>query len=92
MATSRSSKKRIRQNERRRLSNKSYRSALRTEIKKFGAAVTAGDGPQAADRFRRLSRRLDKMVTKGIIRKNQAGRRKSSGADKLRALSASPSS
>lgn len=86
MATSTSAKKRIRQNELRRIRNKGYRSALRTEIKKFDRAIAAGELELATQRFHNLSRRLDKMVVKGIVHKNQAARRKSRGSQKLKAL------
>lgn len=90
MATSLSSKKRIRQQERRRLRNKAYRSAMRTEIKKFLVAVAAGDAPLARERYAAVSRRLDKLASKGLIHRNQAARRKSRLAARLRALESPP--
>lgn len=89
MATSKSAKKRIRQNERRRLRNKGRRTTLRTQIKKFDAAVAAQDADLASERFDSLSRCLDKMAVRGIIHKNQAARRKSRSSQKLSALKGS---
>ncbi len=76
MANIRSQIKRNRQNERRRLRNKSVRSELRTRTK---AAVAAADGG-AEDRVEALRvavRRIDKAAAKGVIHKNQAANRKS---------------
>jgi small subunit ribosomal protein S20 len=68
--------KRNRQNERRRLRNKSVRSELKTRIKKARAAFEA-QAPQAEELLRVALRRLDKAASKGIIHPNQAARRKS---------------
>jgi small subunit ribosomal protein S20 len=78
--------KRNRQNEKRRLRNKSVKSSLKTAVRKFHESVTAGDG-NAADLLREASRKLDKAVSKGVIHKNQAANRKSAIAKKLAALS-----
>ena len=91
MASSASSKKRIRQNEKRRLRNRAYRSAMRTGIKQFRAAVEAADGDLARRRFAAVARRLDKLVSKGVIHKNQAARRKSRLAGQLSALNSADS-
>lgn len=87
MASSVSSKKRIRQTAARRERNRSYRSAIRTEIKKFDEAVVAEDATKAGERLKYVSRKLDKLVSKGIVHKNQAARRKSRMSVKLQSLS-----
>jgi small subunit ribosomal protein S20 len=80
--------KRNRQNEKRRLRNKSVKSSLKTAIRKFNEGATAGDAENAAVLLREASRSLDKAVSKGVIHKNQAANRKSAIAKKLAALSA----
>ena len=70
--------------------NRTYRSAMRTEVKKFNAAVEAADVELACGRLASVSRQLDKMVTQGIIHKNQAARRKSRMARRLSAMSPAP--
>jgi small subunit ribosomal protein S20 len=80
--------KRNRQNEKRRLRNKSVKSELKTLVRKFNEATTAGDAEQAAVLMRDASRKLDKAVSKGVIHKNQAANRKSAIAKKLTAASA----
>ena len=88
---SRSAKKKVRQSETRRVRNRSSVSALRTEIKKFQAAVDASDIKGATERMRLLSRQLDKLVTRGLVHKNQAARRKSRMTQKVKILSAAKS-
>ena len=82
MANIKSQIKRNRQNEKRRLRNKSVKTSLKTAIRKFHESVAAGD-ENAAELLRDASRKLDKAVSKGVIHKNQAANRKSSIAKKL---------
>ncbi len=76
MANIRSQIKRNRQNERRRLRNKSVRTELRTRSK---AAVSAAEqgGEDSVEALRIAVRRIDKAAAKGVIHKNQAANRKS---------------
>jgi small subunit ribosomal protein S20 len=80
--------KRNRQNEKRRLRNKSVKSALKTSVRKFNEVAATGDAEQAAALLREASRRLDKAVSKGVIHKNQAANRKSAIAKRLSSLAA----
>ena len=83
MANIKSQIKRNRQNEKRRMRNKSVKSALKTAVRKFHEATAAGDAEAAATLMRDASRKLDKAVSKGVIHKNQAANRKSAIAKKL---------
>ena len=76
MANIRSQIKRNRQNERRRLRNKSVRSEIRTRTKTAVVALDAG-AEDAADATRAAVRRIDKAAAQGVIHKNQAANRKS---------------
>jgi small subunit ribosomal protein S20 len=76
VANIRSQIKRNRQNERRRIRNKSVRSELRTRSKSAVAAAEAGAG-ESAEALRAAVRRIDKAAAKGVIHKNQAANRKS---------------
>jgi small subunit ribosomal protein S20 len=78
--------KRNRQNEKRRLRNKAVRSRLRTEIKKFRAAIAEGDREAAEAAFQVAARALDKAVSKGVIHKNNAANKKSGMAQALQKL------
>jgi small subunit ribosomal protein S20 len=80
--------KRNRQNEKRRLRNKSVKSSLKTAIRKFNEATEAGNADTAGALMRDASRKLDKAVSKGVIHKNQAANRKSAIAKRLQSLSA----
>ncbi|GAB6934287.1 MAG: 30S ribosomal protein S20 [Calditerricola sp.] len=69
--------KRARQNEKRRMHRASQKSALKTAIKKYLKALEAGDLQAAEPLLREACRKLDKAVTKGLIHKNAAARKKS---------------
>jgi small subunit ribosomal protein S20 len=76
MANIKSQIKRNRQNERRRLRNKSVRSEMRTRTKRALGAVEAGD-ESAPELLQAAIRRIDRAAAKGVIHKNQAANRKS---------------
>jgi small subunit ribosomal protein S20 len=80
--------KRNRQNEKARLRNKAVKSSLKTAIRKFNAAVEAGDAAAAESLMRDASRKLDKAVSKGVIHKNQAANRKSAISKRQGSLAA----
>ncbi|WP_421119377.1 30S ribosomal protein S20 [Aquihabitans daechungensis] len=87
MANIKSQIKRNRQNEKRRIANKTVRSELRTRIK--NAVSTAETGAENAPEAERLAmKRIDKAAQKGVIHKNAAARRKSRLAKRLAAASA----
>lgn len=77
MANIKSQEKRIRTNEAARLRNQSVKSALRTAVRGFRAAIDAGDKDKATELLVSTSRKLDKAATKGVIHKNQAANKKS---------------
>lgn len=80
--------KRVKINQTRTLRNAAAKSALRTAIKKFEQAVVNNDLATAKDLLFNAARSLDKAVTKGIIHKNAAARKKSRLTKKLNKLSA----
>lgn len=76
MANIKSQIKRNRQNEKRRLRNRTVRSEVNTRTKAALDAVEHDD--EDADETLRLAvKRIDKAATKGVIHKNTAARRKS---------------
>jgi small subunit ribosomal protein S20 len=79
--------KRNKQNEKRRLRNKSVKSSLKTAIRKFHTAMEQGDLESATVLMRDASKQLDKAASKGVIHKNQAANRKSAIAKQLTAAS-----
>jgi len=76
LANIKSQIKRNRQNERRRLRNKSVKSEIKTRMKRVERSAAAGAETTAQD-LRAAVRRLDKAAAQGIIHKNQAANRKS---------------
>lgn len=80
MANIKSQIKRNKTNEAARQRNQSIRSALRTAIRNFRAAVEGGDKAKATELLASTSRDLDKAATKGVIHKNQAANKKSAMA------------
>ena len=77
MANIKSQMKRNRQNEKRRIANKSVRSELKSSIKAAVTAAESGDGAQAKDALRLAQIRIDKAASAGILKKQTAARRKS---------------
>ena len=77
MANIKSQIKRNLQNERRRLRNKSVRSALRTYRRRVLEALDAGDSDAASEAFHRAARAYDKAASKGVIHPNNAANHKS---------------
>ena len=75
MANIKSQIKRNRQNEKRRVRNKSVRSEMKTRTKNAEDAVAAG-ADDADELVRVATQRIDKAAEKGVIHKNQAARRK----------------
>lgn len=77
MANIKSQKKRIITNEKRRMRNRAVKSELKTATRRVKDAVEAGNGAEAYAAACAACRLLDKAVTKGVIKKNQAANRKS---------------
>ena len=82
MANTKSAIKRIRTSEKRRLRNRTVRSRVRSVLKTARAAVTT-TGEDARAAVLQAIRTLDKAVTKGVIHRNPAARKKSALARKL---------
>ncbi|MGH8909736.1 MAG: 30S ribosomal protein S20 [Egibacteraceae bacterium] len=86
MANIASQIKRNRQNERRRVRNKSVRSALKTYMKKFRTAAEAGDRGAAEQAYRAAAQRLDRAAQSGVVHRNFAANHKSQMAQRLNSL------
>ncbi|MBM4056213.1 MAG: 30S ribosomal protein S20 [Planctomycetes bacterium] len=89
MPTLNSAKKRLRQNIKRNLRNKSRKTTLKTQVKKFLTAIQNKDIQTAETEYRLTVKKMDKSATKGILHKNNASRKKSRYAKKLTDLKAS---
>ena len=87
MANSAQARKRARQSETRRQHNASFRSMVRTYIKRVVAAIDSGDAAQAKSAYDEAVPVIDRMADKGIIHKNKAARHKSRLNQQIKALS-----
>ena len=67
--------------------NNMIKSAYKTAIKNFEAAVAEGDAKKAESLLSEATKKIDQACTKGVIVKNTAARKKSSLAKKFNAMS-----
>ena len=66
--------------------NKADKSALKTNLKKFDAALVSGDKTAAAAAYAVAVKSVDQAVKQGLLHKNNAARKKSSMTLKLNKL------
>lgn len=66
-----------------RAKNRADKTALKTVLKKFDAAVAEGDKAVAAESYKAAVKAVDKAAVKGLIHKNNAAHKKSSMTVKL---------
>ncbi len=77
MAITKSAKKRIKSSERKRVFNLKRLRTMKSEIKNFLALVTKKDVDGAEKAIPTLYKSIDKAVKRGVIKKNNAARKKS---------------
>ncbi len=82
MANTKTAKKRIKVIAANTMRNKAYRSSLRTAIKKADVALEGGT-EDTAQAVHSALKKIDQAVTKGILHKNTAARKKSKLAKRL---------
>ncbi len=85
MANHKSSIKRIRQTERRRLRNRYYAVTMRNAVRKLRATT---DKAEAEAMLPKLTKMLDKLAVRRIIHKNKAANLKSKLAKHINKLAA----
>jgi len=66
--------------------NKAEKSALKTAVKKFDAAVAEGNRDAAASTYKAAVKAVDKAAGKNLIHKNNAANKKSKMTHKLNAM------
>jgi len=86
MANSAGSKKRARQAVKRNKHNSQIRAKVRTFIKKVAYAIEAGNKEEAQSGYAAMQKNVDQAVSKGLMHKNQAARRKSRLVSQIKAL------
>lgn len=77
MPNIKSAVKRVKTIQKRTLRNARLKSTLRTTIRHFDEALTSLDKEDAQLKLKNATRALDKAVTKGILHKKTASRKKS---------------
>lgn len=88
MAQSLQSKKRAKQNDKRRTINRACKSQIKTQIKHLEEAMSSGDAEKASEQYRLIVKKLDKTAATSTMHKKTAARKKSRLAKKLNALKA----
>lgn len=69
--------------EKKTLQNNMIKSGYRTAVKKFEAAIEAGNKEESTATFKAAVKKIDQACSKGVIKKNTASRKKSNLAKKL---------
>jgi small subunit ribosomal protein S20 len=86
LANIKSAKKRARQAIKRRAHNVALRSRVRTAIRRVIKALESGNKEDAKATFAAVVPEIDRMVGKGILKKNRAAHYKSQINARLRAM------
>lgn len=79
--------KRARQAEANRLRNKAYKSKLKTAVKNYEDNIKQENAEAAKESLLRVTSLIDKCISKGILHKNTAARKKSALTKRLNILS-----
>ena len=77
MPNIKSAKKRVIVTQTKTLQNKMFRTQLKTDIKKYQAALAAGDAALAQETYKQAVKKIDQAAARGIIHKNAAAHKKS---------------
>ncbi|HEY32596.1 MAG TPA: 30S ribosomal protein S20 [Dehalococcoidia bacterium] len=83
MPITKSAKKQVRKDAKRRLHNRSIRSLCRTNVVKAGRLIASGELEEAREAVTVAISSLDKAAEKGVIHPNNAARRKARLLKKL---------
>ncbi len=78
--------KRVKTTETKAKENASIKTAYKTAVKNFKAAVEAGEKDKAVDLFKVATKAVDKAADKNVIKANTASRKKSSLAKELNTI------
>ncbi len=85
MPNIKSAKKRVKVTKVKHLNNQMAKTALKTSVKKFEAALAGEDAAAKDEAFKAAVQKIDRSAAKGLIHKNTASRKKSALALKLNA-------
>lgn len=88
MAHSLSAKKRIRQNDKRKVLNRRRLKDIKLQVRKVTDAIKSRDTDAATTELRVAIKKIDKVAAKGTLHKNTAARKKSRLQRRLNAVAA----
>lgn len=88
MPNIKSAKKRVKVTESKTLQNRMFKTAYKTILKKYEAAVASGDLAAAQAAYQVAVKKIDQAAAKGIIHPNAAARKKSRFTVKLNKMGA----
>ena len=86
MPNIKSAKKRVKVIQSKTMQNKMFKTQLKTDVKKYEAAVAAGDMELAQATYKAATKKIDQAASRGIIHKNAAARKKSQFTKKLNSM------
>ena len=86
MANTKSAKKAIKVQERRRARNQMVKSQVKTSLRRANEIVTGQSQDEAKAQVVKAVSALDKAVAKGVVHRNQAARKKSRLMKKLNSM------
>ncbi|MDD4550458.1 MAG: 30S ribosomal protein S20 [Syntrophomonadaceae bacterium] len=86
MAKSKTPAKRARRAEANRLNNKAYKTRLKNVVKNYEVSLNGDDLEAAKGNLLQVTSLIDKSVSKGILHKNTAARKKSNLSKQLNLL------
>ncbi|MBC8420208.1 MAG: 30S ribosomal protein S20 [Proteobacteria bacterium] len=86
MANHKSALKRAKQNEVKRIRNKSYKTKVKKAVKEVRTAMADNSSDQANKSFAKAVSVIQKTASKGVIHRNQASRKISRLAQKMNQL------
>lgn len=86
MPNIKSAKKRVKVINAKTLQNKMFKTQLKTDIKKYEAAVAEGNLELAQAAYKAVVKKIDLAAARGIIHKNTAAHKKSQFTKKLNAM------
>ena len=90
MAQHKSAKKSVRQDERARVRNRSWKSRIKTVGKKLEKAIEANEVDNMKSFFNEYESTLDRAVSKGVIHKNTSSRKKMRMAQRIKGAGKAP--
>ena len=83
MPNIKSAKKRVKVIEAKTLQNKMFKTQLRTIVKKYTTALESGNKADATMAYQAAVKKIDQAVSRNILHKNTAARKKSQFTRKL---------